>query len=74
MFELALFATFCHPTHVEIPQREETMNTDFILYICMIVIFSCGFMLGRWERKDSYSKAYRHGFNIGKKVGSKYER
>jgi hypothetical protein len=49
---------------VEIPQREETMNTDFILYICMIAIFAGGFVLGRWERKDAYLKAYNRGKEV----------
>lgn len=45
------------------------MNTDLILYICMVSIFLIGFVMGRMERKDSYTRTYRHGFNIGKQVG-----
>jgi hypothetical protein len=54
---------------VEIPQREETMNTDFILYISMIAAFIIGFGFGRYERKDSYTKTYRLGYNNGVRVG-----
>ena len=45
------------------------MNTDFILYISMIAAFIIGFGFGRYERKESYTRTYRHGFNIGKQVG-----
>ena len=45
------------------------MNTDTIIFISMV--FSCliGFVIGRWERKDSQTRMYRHGFHIGKQVG-----
>lgn len=46
-----------------------TVHTDLIMFITMIVFFTFGFIAGRWERKDSYTRTYRHGFNIGKQVG-----
>lgn len=45
------------------------IHPDGIIYIAMVASSILGFALGRFERKDSYSRMYRHGFNIGKQVG-----
>lgn len=53
-------------------QRKESkmeIHTDAIVFGISIISLIAGFILGRWERKDSYTKTYRHGFNIGKQVG-----
>lgn len=47
------------------------MHTDFIVAMVMLGSSLIGFILGRIERKDSYAKMYRHGFNIGKAVGKR---
>ena len=43
--------------------------TDLIVYLIMVSFFVFGFIAGRIEKKDSYTRTYRHGFNIGKQVG-----
>ena len=45
------------------------IHPDAIVFITMVGSLILGFALGRFERKDSYSRMYRHGFNIGKQVG-----
>jgi hypothetical protein len=45
------------------------MNPDFIIYLTLVSGLLLGFVAGRMERKDSYTRIYRHGFNIGKQVG-----
>jgi len=35
----------------------------------MVASAILGYAFGRFERKDSYTRTYRHGFNIGKQVG-----
>ena len=47
------------------------MNTDLILYLCGLGLLLIGFIFGRIERKDSYTKTYRYGFEIGKRVGER---
>ena len=45
------------------------MNTDLVVYLAMVAGLLIGFIFGRIEKKDSYTRTYRHGFNIGKQVG-----
>ena len=45
------------------------MHTDLILFLVNLGMFLVGFVAGRIEKKDSYTRTYRHGFNIGKQVG-----
>lgn len=45
------------------------MNPDLVVYLTLIGGLLIGFVFGRIERKDSYTRTYRHGFNIGKQVG-----
>ena len=44
---------------------------DLIVYLSGIGIFLVGFVLGRVERKESYTKTYRYGFEVGKRVGAR---
>jgi len=52
---------------VEIPQREETMNTDLVLYLAMIAAALIGYALG-WS--TGYKLGHGLGFRRGKSVGS----
>ena len=45
------------------------MNTDFIVFALCFASLLAGFVMGRWEKQDSQTRTYRHGFNIGKQVG-----
>lgn len=47
------------------------MNPDFLLFIYTGIILLCGYVLGRLERKDSYTKTYQYGFEVGKRVGAR---
>lgn len=44
---------------------------DLIIYLSGIGIFLVGFVLGRIERNESYTKTYRYGFEVGKRVGAR---
>jgi hypothetical protein len=50
-------------------KREETMSTDAVIFLMSILGILVGFIWGRWERQDTQTRTYRHGFNIGKQVG-----
>jgi hypothetical protein len=45
------------------------IHTDAVIFGMSMFSVLVGFILGRFERKDSYTRTYRHGFNIGKQVG-----
>lgn len=47
------------------------MNPDFLLMIYSVIMVGCGYVLGRLERKDSYAKTYKYGFEVGKRVGAR---
>ena len=46
-----------------------TVHTDAIIFGTGFISMIIGFILGRWERKDSYTKTYRFGYEVGKRVG-----
>jgi hypothetical protein len=52
---------------VEIPQREEIMNSDLIVYLAMVAAAVIGYALG-WSNGYQLGKAL--GFRRGKSVGS----
>lgn len=45
------------------------MNPDLVVYLTLVTGALLGFVLGRLERKESYTETYRYGFSVGKRVG-----
>ena len=45
------------------------VSMDFWIALLGFGSLFIGYVIGRWEMQDQQTRTYRHGYNIGKKVG-----
>lgn len=45
------------------------MNAELAAFLIPAISIGIGYLFGRYERKDSYTRTYRHGYHIGRVVG-----
>ena len=44
------------------------MNPEFVIYLTLVAGCLIGFVVGRWEKQDSFTKGYKRGKLVGEAV------